>query len=679
MRLATVLQVVSAVFLWESVSVAKPILWQIGGKSGSDWEESTFLNVMMEAGVSSEGSMQPLELLPDLDIVSRLGNWNRYRAPLDLDYVVGEPRAWRGLGMNSWPGYSANPLILVDGDVETHYTATDFGNSPWDQFYTLDFGLPIPAERFVVIPAEGADPFTQEPYRPNFAFEKFELTASTDVAMVNRQKTAVGGERAGGYQPLEILLKHVPQNLQAVINIEFQPQYLQFFRIMFYPDGSNTPGDPAIFSKYSLADFEIYGRGFVPKAKWVSKVIDMEQIVNIGSVRYGESKWRKEAGNLLPAPEAPAHIQVAIRTGLDDTPISYRTYNDLQEKIEISRSGYEKLKPRVFSYDPPSVGWRGPVIEDQNQWSFWSSPIRESGQLPRVPRGRYFQVQIQAQTEELWEFARMDSLMIEVSPLLAERVLGEIALVDDLHPEGKLVQIEAGKSEEFLYDVVAEFTDSGQEGFDVIRFLTPATSSFLELKMGEPLALVTPDSVVTEISGFAVYLPQRIRHGEASRLRVRLETTIFGASGQIRAEVFARTAASLPQIVEPGDVSDEIETSQLRVLAKNSSLGSVLGTVDIRPATITPQGDQINDQTHINFTLFRIFRETAVEIDLFSLGGERVKQLLADELVAGRHSVVWDGRDDAGRTVAPGIYLARLRVTTDRGATARILPIAVAY
>lgn len=679
MRSATVLRAISAVFLWKCVGLAEPILWQIGGKSGADWEESAFLNVMMETDVSSEGSIQPLELLPDLDIVSRLDNWNRYRAPLDLDYIIGEPRTWRGIGMNSWPGYSANPLILVDGNVETHYTARDHGNSPWAQFYTLDFGVPIPAERFVVIPAEGVDPFTQEPYRPNFAFKKYELTASTDVAMVNRQRTAVGQERGGEYQPLDILLKHVPQNLQAIINIEFQPQYLQFFRIMFYPDGANTPGAPAIFSKYSLADFEIYGRGFVPKTRWVSKVIDMGQIVNIGRIHYGQSKWRKEGENLVQAPKAPAHVEIVIRTGLDDTPISFQTYNDLQDQVEISRSGYEKLKPRVFAYDPPSVGWRGPIIEDQNQWTFWSSPIRESGQLPRVPRGRYIQIQIQAQTERLWEFARIDSLTVEASPLLAERVLGEIALVDDLHPEGELVQIEAGKNEVFLYDVAAEFSDSSQEGFDVIRFLPPAAAKFLELEMGEPLSPVTPDSVIEEESGFAVFLPQQVRQGENQRLRVRLETTIFGASGQIRAEVFTRTGISLPQIVEPGDVSGEIETSQLRIVSDNSSLKSVLGAIDVQPATITPQGDQINDQAHINFTLFQVFRETAIEIGLYSLGGNRVRQLLVDKLVAGRHSVVWDGRDDAGRTVSPGIYLARLHVTTDRGTTARMLPIAVAY
>ncbi len=47
----------------------------------------------------------------------------------------------------------------------------------------------------------------------------------------------------------------------------------------------------------------------------------------------------------------------------------------------------------------------------------------------------------------------------------------------------------------------------------------------------------------------------------------------------------------------------------------------------------------------------------------------RCARLLAAELPAGRHEVVWDGRDDSGSGVASGTYVARLSapgVTTAR-------------
>ena len=33
----------------------------------------------------------------------------------------------------------------------------------------------------------------------------------------------------------------------------------------------------------------------------------------------------------------------------------------------------------------PAVGFRGPVVEDLKNWSFWSVPLEESGQHPRRP------------------------------------------------------------------------------------------------------------------------------------------------------------------------------------------------------------------------------------------------------------------------------------------------------
>jgi len=50
-----------------------------------------------------------------------------------------------------------------------------------------------------------------------------------------------------------------------------------------------------------------------------------------------------------------------------------------------------------------------------------------------------------------------------------------------------------------------------------------------------------------------------------------------------------------------------------------------------------------------------------VRLRIYDVGGRLVRQLIADEtLPAGRHDVVWNGRDDSGRAVASGSYYARL-------------------
>ena len=51
-----------------------------------------------------------------------------------------------------------------------------------------------------------------------------------------------------------------------------------------------------------------------------------------------------------------------------------------------------------------------------------------------------------------------------------------------------------------------------------------------------------------------------------------------------------------------------------------------------------------------------------VKLDVFDLRGRRITSILKDEVIAGRHTVGWNGRDRQGRPLASGQYLARLKV-----------------
>jgi flagellar hook assembly protein FlgD len=49
-----------------------------------------------------------------------------------------------------------------------------------------------------------------------------------------------------------------------------------------------------------------------------------------------------------------------------------------------------------------------------------------------------------------------------------------------------------------------------------------------------------------------------------------------------------------------------------------------------------------------------------VELSVFDAQGRLVRTLARGPHAPGRHVVTWDGRDGSGRSVATGIYLARL-------------------
>ncbi|MFC1607682.1 FlgD immunoglobulin-like domain containing protein [Candidatus Latescibacterota bacterium] len=55
-------------------------------------------------------------------------------------------------------------------------------------------------------------------------------------------------------------------------------------------------------------------------------------------------------------------------------------------------------------------------------------------------------------------------------------------------------------------------------------------------------------------------------------------------------------------------------------------------------------------------------------LNVFNVSGQKVRELVAGNLYAGKHSVTWDGRDQNGMSVSSGVYITRLmmrdKVTT---------------
>ena len=55
-----------------------------------------------------------------------------------------------------------------------------------------------------------------------------------------------------------------------------------------------------------------------------------------------------------------------------------------------------------------------------------------------------------------------------------------------------------------------------------------------------------------------------------------------------------------------------------------------------------------------------------VRIGVYNAAGRRVRQLVSGASAAGSHTITWDGRNDSGAAVSPGIYFCRLAVGDER-------------
>jgi len=87
---------------------------------------------------------------------------------------------------------------------------------------------------------------------------------------------------------------------------------------------------------------------------------------------------------------------------------------------------------------------------------------------------------------------------------------------------------------------------------------------------------------------------------------------------------------------------------------------TVIDSVRVSGIEIYP--NPFNPRTEIAFVLGT---PSNVRLDIFNVLGQRVVTLVDEQLAAGRHKVLWDGRDRDGRNAASGVYFSRLQAGSE--------------
>jgi hypothetical protein len=119
------------------------------------------------------------------------------------------------------------------------------------------------------------------------------------------------------------------------------------------------------------------------------------------------------------------------------------------------------------------------------------------------------------------------------------------------------------------------------------------------------------------------------------------------------------------QRVDAGNATDSVADNTLTVIAVPES-HKIIRDLRVVPPAFTPNADTINDVASFEFDVVLVRESSPVEVEIYDLSGRRVRLLSEQRLATtGAYAISWDGTDESGNLVPPGVYAARVRVETN--------------
>ena len=91
------------------------------------------------------------------------------------------------------------------------------------------------------------------------------------------------------------------------------------------------------------------------------------------------------------------------------------------------------------------------------------------------------------------------------------------------------------------------------------------------------------------------------------------------------------------------------------------------------------RGDGVNDRLAIDYELFLLPDPIPVALNIYDLQGRRRAPIEVGVQSAGLQQLFWDGRDERGPVLAPGLYLLDIELAAEFKIIRNLRPVGVAY
>lgn len=369
-----------------------------------------------------------------------------------------------------------------------------------------------------------------------------------------------------------------------------------------------------------FSEIQIFGEGFVPTGSYVAKVDSLPAPSNFGRV-YVDADF-----------EEATSVSVQLRTG------NTRTVDSLNWS-----------------------DWSDPVV--------FSSPAEASAGKTlnlKEPR-RYYQYRVNLAT-----------LNVGTPRVRGVRFTYQQSLIADsttaaIDPD----TIQTFKKTQLTYRITSTMS-AGNLGIDTVKIRTAS-----------PVQLTSVLVNGTAVPYSAVVTPTAIQIGFASTITA---TSVIDVSFLTRlisnarfpAELISKKAAWNPQNIDP----KRHATGDAWTVITEGLAPSTLVSLRVDPNPFTPNGDGRNDATVIDFAIANVEKNKILRISVFDLNGRKIRDVISvstgispfyGDPRSGGSGILWDGRNDAGTVVAPGVYLIQVAIDTDVGGEVITKTVVVSY
>jgi hypothetical protein len=440
--------------------------------------------------------------------------------------------------------------------------------------------------------------------------------------------------------PRSPLAMEFSNNLEADLELKDLPDEVRMAAVQL----AVAEHDPPV----TIHEIEIFARGPASHAEYTSDIIDFGQPAVWGDMRWGLHK-------------SGSKTVVTTRAGEGDDLFVYWKYAGIGDtRLEVTRQEYETIRSTL----------RAGTTYNYDSWTVWSAAgnLGDTTLAPPLPVTPHpaFQLNVTFDTEGEWADT-LDFIEFRASVPPVTLALGELSPI----------QVSPGGLTDFTYSLKAR-VEPADTGFDRIQISAVAArvQEVTGVTIEEGQVPFTLEAVGDD--GFVVALP-RVGLDQADaiiQVHFRARVLRYGASFACHL-LDSDRPYDLPQPVQPGDALEEIFSDRVWI-ETTIQVESVLAAT-ASPRVITPNGDGVADVTRIVYDIFETTGLVPVSVQIYDLAGRRLRVLHDGRQNIGHYERDWDGRDDGGRLVPPGIYLFRAVALVEGGEFSQMGMIHVAY